>query len=623
MPLPPIRAILLLLAVSACVAQEPTPTITTRANLVVVDLVLNDRAGNLVSGLTPADLTLTDNGKPQTINSFDAHTETPVSPQIVPRPANLAPGIFSNAQAPASGAPVLNILLVDALNTPLADQTFLHQQLLQFLRTPSPGPMAVFGLTTHLIPLQGFTADPRLLRAAVDRMGSRASTARSDPISTGQQTNLSDTFETSLGGSDREFAAVLERLRQFEAEVEISQDRMRQHETLDALDALANYLGNLPGRKNLIWFSGAFPLDIVPDSRLKTPFRGTGIDLMDQLRETSALLTRARVALYPVDARGLFNVPTYDVSARTMIDPASLSGNLQRSNQQIADEHEVMRTMADETGGHAFVNTNGLARAIHQAITLGSSFYTLTYTPTPSDTRASLHRINVHLTGQFAAVHPTLSYRRSYFSTPTLLPAGASARRALTTTGVALDVPGDENALRLAMIHDAPEISAIPITAEVRPTSAVTIPQPDPETHPASRAHGPWRTFSVDLLLPTFALLAPASGASLAHPRDLLGTAQFTLHAYSSDGILLASTSSAVRLRLPADAPDRHAAPIFPVRLRISLPSPTTDLSLRIGVQNLATGVLGSLELPIAAVNNLPPAPSSPSIPGVGPLAPH
>ncbi len=607
-----------LLIAPLCPAQSPSPTPTfavptlqERANLVVVDLVVTDRAGNPVPGMTAADLALTDDGKPQTLHSFELHTasSTPVTLPI-PARADLPVGTFSNAQASPTAAPVLNILLLDTLNTPLTDQTFVHQQTLQFLRSSSPGPIAIFGLTNHLIPLQGFTSDPRLLRAAIDRLGSRASNVREDNVSTASQVKLSDTFETSLGGSDREFAAVLTRLRQFEADIEISQDRMRQHMTLDALDALANYLVHLPGRKNLIWFSGAFALDVLPDTRQKTAFPNTGNDVVDQLRETSALLARAQVALYPVDARGLFNVPTYDPGARSLLDPASLARQTQLSNQQVADQHEVMRTMADETGGHAFLNTNGLARAVNQAIGLGSTFYTLTYTPTPEEPRPSLHRIHLALTGRLAGTHLNLSYRRSYYSTPALLRAGATGRRALTSGGTALELPVDENAFRLAMIHDAPEIAAIPFTAEVRPVSSTPAPQPDANTHPnAALGHGPWRTYTVSLTLPAAALVAPAPTAGFT------GTVQFALHCYNADGQLLSSTSDAVRMNLPASVAPRIETANIPFGQRISVPQTANDVFLRIGVQNLATGAVGSLELPLAVVNNLPPAASSPNPP--------
>lgn len=132
---------LTLLAAPLCPAQSsspaPTfavPTLQERANLVVIDLVVTDRAGNPVPGVTAADLALTDDGKPQIIHSFERHTapSAPVTLSLAAR-ADLPLGTFSNAQASPTAASVLNILLLDTLNTPLTDQTFVHQQVIQFL----------------------------------------------------------------------------------------------------------------------------------------------------------------------------------------------------------------------------------------------------------------------------------------------------------------------------------------------------------------------------------------------------------------------------------------------------------------------------------------------------------
>ena len=88
---------------------------------------------------------------------------------------SLPPGIFTNySPAPASGA--VNILLLDALNTPLADQAYVRQQLLDYLRSTPPGTrVAFFGLANHLILLQGFTSNPEVLRTLMERGWNKAS----------------------------------------------------------------------------------------------------------------------------------------------------------------------------------------------------------------------------------------------------------------------------------------------------------------------------------------------------------------------------------------------------------------------------------------------------------------
>ena len=75
----------------------------------------------------------------------------------------------------------------------------------------------------------------------------------------------------------------------------------RSQYTLDALTQLARALAVLPGRKNLIWISGGFPFDITSNA--------------PQLQKVAALLAANRIAVYPVDARGVVTM-TADGSTR-------------------------------------------------------------------------------------------------------------------------------------------------------------------------------------------------------------------------------------------------------------------------------------------------------------------
>ena len=58
----------------------------------------------------------------------------------------------------------------------------------------------------------------------------------------------------------------------FEAEHQSFQLQLRARYTLDAMNQLARYLCGIPGRKNLIWFSGSFPINIFPDAIPANPF---------------------------------------------------------------------------------------------------------------------------------------------------------------------------------------------------------------------------------------------------------------------------------------------------------------------------------------------------------------
>ena len=105
---------------------------------------------------------------------------------------------------------------------------------------------------------------------------------------------------------------------------------------------------------------------------------------------------RRQVAVYPVDARGLFINPYHagvQLSANyadTRAIPIPMQETSKNSFCRPTTENATMQQMAEQTGGHAFINTNGLSQAVASAIDSGSNFYTLTYSPTkPLERQAS------------------------------------------------------------------------------------------------------------------------------------------------------------------------------------------------------------------------------------------
>ncbi len=74
--------------------------------------------------------------------------------------------------------------------------------------------------------------------------------------------------------------------------------------TLDALEAMARTVSGYPGRKNLVWLSGSFPIRLEPAQAAFDPFRNSK-DYLANVTQASTLLTESRIAVYPIDVRGL------------------------------------------------------------------------------------------------------------------------------------------------------------------------------------------------------------------------------------------------------------------------------------------------------------------------------
>jgi VWFA-related protein len=152
---------------------------------VVVDVVVTDGQGRPVTGLTRDDFGVEEDKVPQPVRFFDVHGVAPVTDFVAPKIPRLPPNTFLNlAKAPGFGTPT--VILYDALNTPLTQQAFGHQQVLSLIRHRRPGTqIAIFVLTDKLHLLQGFTEDTDLLAAALSsKAGSPQTTTLLRPSTT-------------------------------------------------------------------------------------------------------------------------------------------------------------------------------------------------------------------------------------------------------------------------------------------------------------------------------------------------------------------------------------------------------------------------------------------------------
>src|SRR6202011_1421899 len=137
----------------------------------------------------------------------------------------------------------------------------------------------------------GFTSDPGMLKAvASGKLGKNSPLLQDAVGGNGIQNTLADDDLEDQGADPSTVA----NLRQFDAQQQSFQLQLRVKYTLDAMSQLARYLSTIPGRKNLIWFSGSFPISILPDttSTLPDPFAVVA-DYEKEFRETVNLLARS------------------------------------------------------------------------------------------------------------------------------------------------------------------------------------------------------------------------------------------------------------------------------------------------------------------------------------------
>ena len=355
-------------------AQDPSqqaPVLSVTTHEVLLDVVVTD-GGQAVSGLKASDFTVLEDGKPQVVASLEEHR--PMTAAMTVRAAehpSLPPNTFTN-YIPVGNTNAYTVILLDALNTRLDDQMSVRLALIKYLKHMQPGgPVAIFERDTKMHLVQGFTSDPQVLLAAVESDRDRP------------------TIPNVVRGTREEYL------------------EYRINEVSLGFELLGRYLAAFPGRKNLIWFTGALP-QTTTLAPMGDPFEDEFKLLEGDPHDLTAALTLSRVAVYPIDSRGVEAAPQY--SAATNAPPVANAAVHFETGQGF--QHLALDTIAESTGGRAYYNSNGLGAKITEIEENGSSYYTLTYATTNKNWNGELRHIKVEL----KQPHGKLQYRQGYFA---------------------------------------------------------------------------------------------------------------------------------------------------------------------------------------------------------------
>jgi VWFA-related protein len=494
----------------------------------------------------------------------------------------------------------------------MKDQADVRQQMLAYLKSVPPGTrIAIFGLTSRLLVLQSFTSDPEVLKAVMTQGIAKASPLLDDAVGGGGvQNSQADDMEDNGGDP-----STVANLRQFEAQTETFQLQLRAQFTLDALNDLARYLAGIPGRKNLIWFSGSFPVNILPDitGTLPDPFAAMASS-EDEFRETVTLLARSQVAVYPIDARGLFNSPVFDASTNRNYGGATGNARMRQDQTKFFtntnEEHNTMQAMADATGGRAFVDTNGLTKAVATAIDEGSNFYTLTYTPPDYAPDGKFRKIKVEVDHQGI----NLAYRRGYYADPPGLAPGGSHSTIPDAAVANAGGTTSQQTLHAAMMRGAPLPTEILLKVAVSPSGPATQTEDKvaPGNMPDEKTKGPFRRYDVGYAIsPSDILFRKTSDGKVHADFDLI------VFVFNPNGALVNSLSAPVRIAANLDDVKKAAAHGLLYNLQVSAPA-RGEYFFRIAVRDLQRERYGAVEVATSQVRNLPPA----TVPTAAPATP-
>jgi VWFA-related protein len=337
--------------------REPEVVIRSTTRLVEVNVVVQDKKGQFITDLQQEDFIIEDQGKRQQIRVFVRQ-----APQGSPGRTSVETrrDVFSNRHA--DGAALqggVTAILLDGLNTSWGDQANSRQHVLRYLQQIQPEDhIALYSLGRELRILHDYTQDPKTLvetlSTFLSRVSSELTASHSSMIEVLQA--IADDAETAEAAQDATEAiqGIINSLKEHEH----YHKSVRVLATLNALESIANHLAGVPGRKNLVWVSGSFPIQLgyyeppdyargpspeishspysarygltsrrwSPDPGLSRVKHGRSRTFGEEFGRTVRALNTANLAVYPVDARSLSPNPKAFQNISTIKDLARKTG---------------------------------------------------------------------------------------------------------------------------------------------------------------------------------------------------------------------------------------------------------------------------------------------------------
>lgn len=559
-------------------SSQPVTSLRVDSRAVLLDVLVTDHKGVPITGLAKDAFTVVEQGKAQTVGYFEEHkgalaAEPQKQVQKVSAQQGLPANTFSNASEstytePADAA-VANVLLLDTLNTQMADQMAVRKAADAYLKDLKPGSrLGIYTLGMRLRYVQGVSDDPALLATA---LGYRKVGVPDAPTLLHMPGTVA--FQDFIGES-----AVAERAD-------------RTYRTLDGLKELAGQLGRLPGRKNLIWLAGSFPLD--PNGITGVP-TGAGNLPGDaryaaDIKDTFAALASARVAVYPVDARG---VQSYDYfTAGSGASGSQASSPLDESVLR-ESEYATMDLIAEKTGGKAFRGDNSLSSLIGKVVANSGYFYTLSYTPSNANADGTFRQINVAVEGG----KYNLSYRRGYFAR---LANPAGAKQAQQSAGNETapddgDAKGFSNSEAATLLEPfmslgLPQVREIGYSAVVQPANE------QGATGGGTKKAAAGAHYSVDFSINLKDLKMAANDEGIYH-----STIDYAIVVYNRYGQPTNRIDRNVTLEMDEEKYAEFAKE--GVKVHSEIDAPKGEYWLRTGVYDRTSHHIGTLEIPLGAI---------------------
>lgn len=378
--------------------QRP-PVFGARIDTVTVDVVVTDRKGQPVTDLTAADFDVTENRKPQTIDSFKL---IQIDDTLDVDPArNREIRSLADQERELSRDDVRVIVIyLDDYHTRLGNSMAIRERLARFVRGLHP---------RDLVALM----TPLMTTAGVTFSRNHDATARQIMAFHGRKYDYTPRHPA-------------EEVYQYLTAEQI--EGLRNQIVTTGLEGLCVYLGSVrDGRKSVIYVSEGLLSRIPQGAQTTGLYGGTGgamvppqtmqqqmaassatsagtqsgqLNLLDLMRDIFLAASRSNTSFYPLDPRGLA------ASEFSVADRVGLSEDRAALNESM----DTLHILATNTDGRAIVNTNDPQPALEQMLRDSSAYYLLGYTSTEAPRDGKFHPIRVNVTRKDVEVRARSGY---------------------------------------------------------------------------------------------------------------------------------------------------------------------------------------------------------------------
>lgn len=418
----------------AVVAQAPAVTFQTEITYVDLDVTVTDQQGNLVSNLTRDDFDVFEDGKPQKIEMFsyvEIQTERPDRFLVANRP--VASDVRSNRRG--FDGRVYLIVLDDLDISPIRTATVKRSAREFVNRHFGANDMAAVVYTSGRSDAgQEFTSDPGLLLAAIDKfVGRRLRSAAIEALELHflrENKRSVDEEDVPDTGDRRRGAGIADSNAPFGI-----RDTEREQRTMAVLDTLRN-LGDLMSsvrgrRKAVLLFSEGVEMPMIElYGSIHTP-----TDVVGAIKDAITAAARSNVSFFALDPRGLTGLTAEYIELPGSLSQESTIGvfGSRNAQQALLTEMKVaqdsLRTLSEETGGFAAVNTNDLGSAFGRIVDANSRYYALGYYPPTHPQDGRFHKIDVRVKRPGLRVSSRKGYASPHARTATERKRDEEARR--------------------------------------------------------------------------------------------------------------------------------------------------------------------------------------------------